>query len=100
MAKRYADATLMAMTKADLVKHLRCAERNEDAANEMLNQQAENFKDWEPVRHGRWIGHSEDDSKADVGCFACGICGFNISAYDKAHMCYCPLCGARMDLED
>lgn len=50
--KRYSDSTLMRMTKADLIEQLRVAEYNRDVAESFLAQQAENLKDWEPVRHG------------------------------------------------
>ena len=47
--KRHSDATLMGMTKAQLVEYVRMAEHNQDVAEEALEQQAENVKDWEPV---------------------------------------------------
>lgn len=47
--KRYSTATLMGMTKKQLVEHVRMAEHNRAAAEEFLEQQARNFKDYEPV---------------------------------------------------
>ena len=47
--KKYSDSTLMRMTKADLIEQLRCAEHNQEVAEEALAQQAENLKDWKPV---------------------------------------------------
>ena len=89
MAKRYADATLMAMTKADLIKHLRCAERNEDAANEMLNQQAENFRGWKPVVHGKW---REVGITMEYHHYTCSACKHNAKSPGR----FCPNCGAFM----
>lgn len=42
--KTYSDATLMGMSKQELLRHLRCAEHNRDAMEERLNQQAENVR--------------------------------------------------------
>lgn len=47
--KRHSDATLMGMTKAQLVEYVRMAEHNQEVAEATLAQQAENLKDWEPV---------------------------------------------------
>lgn len=47
--KKYSDSTLMRMTKAELIEQLRCAEHNQEVAEEQLAQQAENVKDWVPV---------------------------------------------------
>ena len=43
--KKYSDSTLMRMTKAELIEQLRCAEHNQEVAEEALVQQAENLKD-------------------------------------------------------
>lgn len=57
-----------------------------------------------PVVHGRWIG-LEYDGYADGlpvydlwGCSECGeeFCGEDV----PENYTYCPLCGAKMDLED
>lgn len=50
---KYSDSTLMRMTKAALIEQLRCAEHNQEVAEEALAQQAENLKDWKPVVHCR-----------------------------------------------
>lgn len=47
--KRHSNATLMGMTKAQLVEYVRMAEHNQEVAEAALAQQAENLKDWEPV---------------------------------------------------
>lgn len=47
--KKYSDSTLMRMTKAELIEQLRCAEHNQETAEEQLAQQAKNVKDWVPV---------------------------------------------------
>lgn len=56
MKVTYSDKTLMGMTKADLVRQIKDARHNQAAAEERLAQQAENVKDWRPVR---WIPCSE-----------------------------------------
>ena len=48
--KRHSDATLMGMTKAQLVEYVRMAEHNQEVAEAALAQQAENLKDWQPVK--------------------------------------------------
>lgn len=50
--KRHSESTLMHMTKAELIKYVRMAEYNQVVAETKLRRQAENLKDWEPVRHG------------------------------------------------
>lgn len=46
---RHSDATLMGLTKKELVEYVRIAEYNRDVAEETVRQQAENVKDWMPV---------------------------------------------------
>ena len=72
--KRYSDASLMRMTKRELIEIVRMSEHNEDVAKEALAQQAENIKDWEPVVHcrdcKRWKradGAWSDGTKLDWG---------------------------------
>ena len=66
--KKYSDSTLMRLTKAELIEQLRCAEYNQEVAEEQLAQQAENVKDWVPVVRCKdciWYTHK-------AGCpFAC-----------------------------
>lgn len=90
--KPYSDSTLMSMTKPQIIEVLRIAENNYFTASEMLNQQAENMKDWRPIRHAgvresRWY-----DGYGDAGqCLSCGqenLLGAN----------YCNHCGAKLDL--
>ena len=47
--RRHSTSTLMGMTKKELVEYVRMAEYNQEVAEETLNQQAENVKDWIPV---------------------------------------------------
>ena len=47
--RRHSTATLMGLTKRELVEYVRMAEHNQEVAEETLNQQAENVKDWTPV---------------------------------------------------
>lgn len=50
--KVLSDATLMRMTKKDIIQHLRTAEHNRDVANEFCEQQFQNMKDWRPTNYG------------------------------------------------
>lgn len=89
--KRHSDATLLGMTKKELVEYVRVCEHNREVAEETLEQHIENVKDWQPVRHGKWIvlgqrtygsgrcythycsecgQHGFDDYKGCPGCFA------------------------------
>ena len=45
-----------------------------------------------PVRHGRWITHS--DRPDSLICSVCE-CGFDMWKHDQHN--YCPNCGAKMD---
>ena len=47
--RRHSTATLMGLTKKELVEYVRMAEYNQEVAEETLHQQAENVKDWVPV---------------------------------------------------
>ena len=47
--KRHSTATLMGMTKAQLVEYVRMCEHNQEVAEEALDQQAKNVKDWVEV---------------------------------------------------
>lgn len=93
--RRHSTATLMGLTKKELVEYVRIAEHNQDVAEEALNQQAENVKDWMPVVHGRWVN-------AAGGRTICNNCG-NYPLYDyfgrQKFSAHCPNCGAHMDLE-
>ena len=57
---RHSTATLMGLTKKELVEYVRMAEHNQDVAEETLNQQAENVKDWIPVVRCKDCKHSKD----------------------------------------
>lgn len=92
--KRHSDSTLMHMTKAELIKYVRMAERNQDAAEVDLRQQAENLKDWEPVRHGRWIKRGYVCGENEYECSECHETEWRTSA---SRMKWCMFCGAKMD---
>lgn len=47
--RRHSTATLMGMTKRQLVEYVRMAEHNQEVAEAALDQQAENVKDWEQI---------------------------------------------------
>lgn len=88
--KRHSESTLMHMTKAELIKYVRMAERNQDIADADLRQLEENLKYWEPVRHGYWTKSPIKESMLSM----CSQCEFPCGAYSFN---YCPNCGAKMD---
>lgn len=94
--KTLSDSTLKSMTKAELIEQLRCAEHNYDVAQEFIEQQAKNFKNFAPVRHGRWVkgGYACGESE-----FICSVCGESEWRTSSSRMKYCMFCGAKMDLE-
>lgn len=47
--KRHSTATLMNLTKRELVEYVRMAEHNQEVAEAALDQQAKNLKGWEPI---------------------------------------------------
>lgn len=91
MYKPLADSTLQRMKKTEIIELLRIAEHNAKVAEEYVDQQAKNLKDWKPVVHGLWVPfHSE--AAGDIQyCSACEI-GFD------AKTDYYPHCGAKMGL--
>lgn len=103
--KRHSDTTLLHLTKADLIEQLRVAEYNRDVAEEFLSRQAENMKDWAPVRHASWdeyctsrfCGFDEcnDPIYRDGVVYLCSDprCRRKTVVKEK----YCPSCGAKMD---
>lgn len=95
--RRHSTATLMGLTKKELVEYVRMAEHNQEVAEETLNQQAENVKDWMPVVHGRWIFKHNPitDPKGYFIRIVCSEC--NLHTGQKSN--YCPQCGAKMDGE-
>lgn len=52
-----------------------------------------------PVRHGRWKLCCED-YRHQIEGDECTACGFQHYGTTINRYCYCPACGARMDLED
>ena len=99
--RRHSTATLMGLTKKELVEYVRIAEHNQDVAEEALNQQAENVKDWMPVVHGFWSSLT-DCSNAGVYCSVCKKKVWKedyawCNRKNKLRSNYCPNCGAKMD---
>lgn len=89
MYKPLADSTLQRMKKTEIIELLRIAEHNAKVAQEYVDQQAKNLKDWAPVVHGRWIMH---DDEFGLTC-ECSVC--HIETMGDGN--YCPNCGAKMD---
>lgn len=93
MYKPLADSTLQHMKKNELIELLRIAEHNAKVAQEYVDQQAKNLKDWKPVVHGRWKN----------GNPICPVCGEDkFKDLDADIWCdwlppFCPNCGAKMD---
>lgn len=107
--RRHSTATLMGMTKKELVEYVRIAEHNQEVAEEALNRQAENVKDWMPVRHGEWVDRY--GNKYANHLYECSVCGekalwrFEVNALGNEIEVqdlsdFCPGCGARMDAPD
>ena len=83
--RRHSTATLMGMTKKELVEYVRMAEYNQDVAEETLKQQAENVKDWIPVirckncKHWEWFGaesHKGVCTKCDCLMYDDDFCSY------------------------
>lgn len=101
--KRHSDSTLMHLTKAELIKYVRMAERNQDIADANLRQLEKDLKYWEPVRHGRWI---RQQSSFGYSVWKCSVCGRTLlpgtspllsnmeHLNDRYPYCHC---GAKMD---
>lgn len=92
--ERYSDSTLMRMTKTELIEQLRVAEYNRDVAEELLSRQAENMKDWAPVRHGHWIKRKYIYGENAYECSECHEIEWRTS---DRRMEWCMFCGAKMD---
>ena len=100
---RHSNSTLMRLTKEELIEYVRIAEYSQEVAEAALAQQAENVKDWEPVRHGTWDGKTLptflgiDQTGAPITgrypVYVCSCCG----KYSAALANYCSFCGAKMD---
>jgi DNA-directed RNA polymerase subunit RPC12/RpoP len=54
--------------------------------------------DAEPVRHGKWEEHCQNDD-LDSPVYVCSECKVNVSDFEKRWLNYCPNCGAKMDLK-
>lgn len=91
MYKPYSDSTLLNMTKKELIEQLRIAEHNYFAAEESLNQQAENMKDkLQLIIHGCWI-----KTHVTMRCSKC-FALFKLRNAGERKWDYCPACGAKM----
>jgi NADH pyrophosphatase NudC (nudix superfamily) len=98
----------MGLTKKELVEYVRIAEHNQEVAEEALNQQAENVKDWMPAVRGRW-GKCGGDLHSSGYAIYCSVCHkkhfvhkeFSLGGlWDKElfeQPKFCPNCGAKMD---
>lgn len=51
----------------------------------------------DPVRHGRWIEHEDEEDTAHAHCSGCGWVAryYETDIVNEAN--YCPNCGAKMD---
>lgn len=94
--RRHRTSTLMGMTKKELVEYVRMAENNQEVAEEALKQQAENVKDWIPVRHGKWVWKDFHGDGSVILC--CSECLETEGARETSN--YCHSCGAKMDKEE
>lgn len=104
MYKTLADSTLQRTKKKEIIELLRIAEHNAKVSQEYVDQQAQNFKDWAPVVHGRWydITTYNCGERAVATCSNCKDRGelrterteFGVWRIDSL---YCPNCGAKMD---
>lgn len=81
MYKAYSETTLNRMTKNEIIHQLRIAESNYFGALATIEQQYQNTKDWQPVKHGKWIQTK------------CSNCNFDC----EQQYAHCPNCGAKMD---
>lgn len=95
MYKPYSDSTLLDMTKKELIEQLRIAEHDCFAAEESLNQQAENMRTkFQLIKHGYWI-----KTHATMRCSKCFV-SFKLRNIGEWKWDYCPACGARMDKKE
>lgn len=97
MNKPLADSTLQRMKKTEIIELLRLAEHNAKVAQEYVDQQAKNLKDWAPVVHGRWEYTPQTfNTLGQIRCPFCAWWSLDPSVDDIYK--YCPNCGAKMDL--
>ena len=54
----------------------------------------------EPVKHGRWVRLDMHKGMADHKCTACNSEVYVPTSWGEPLYGYCPVCGARMDLEE
>lgn len=72
------------------------AEEHAEIVGKLCAKFVEEIKDFEPIRHGRWI---KEESVGDC-CYKCSECGFIRDAYLLEVDNYCPNCGVKMDEEE
>ena len=84
----------MRLTKEELIEYVRIAEYSEEVAEAALRQQAENMKDWTPVRHGHWIKRGYFYGENEYECSECHETEWKTS---DSRMKWCMFCGAKMD---
>lgn len=97
MYKPLADSTLQRMKKNELIELLRIAEHNAKVAQEYVDQQAKNLKDWAPVVHGRW--EYTPQTFNTLSLIRCPFCEWwSLDQSIDGIYKYCPNCGAKMDL--
>lgn len=85
----YSDSTLKKCKKDKLIEFIRVLEENLRNAYERLDNQAEIFSDFHPVKHASWIYCDLDGT---------GVCS-SCRSYGNSQENYCSNCGAKMDLE-
>ena len=56
--------------------------------------------DAEPVRHGRWVKLDLHKGMADHKCTSCGMEVYVPTSWGEPLYGYCPVCGAKMDMEE
>ena len=99
MYKPLADSTLQHMKKTEIIELLRIAEHNAKVAQEYVDQQAKNLKDWKPVVHGRW--EYTQQTVNTLGQIRCPFCAWwSLDQSIDGVYKYCPNCGAKMDMRD
>ena len=72
---RYSNNTLLTMTKAELIEYLRIVEHNLCTAEQQLQQQIENVRDWRPVVFCKDCKHGVVVADYDKRCLCCSIWG-------------------------
>ena len=90
--------------KIKLIEAIRTYQHNDekDKIGTLMLIEMQPTADVAPVKHGKWIDLRKDDMDFE---FKCSICGEVVGMADEdttphdVGFCYCPNCGAKMDLE-